>query len=140
MKDYQDIMQIAFQAEEGINERIISRFGKQYVDKQLIIKESEITQQIFWIMDGEVYITRKSGSKYKVIAVLGKGEIFGEMSFFDKSVRSASVIAKGEVTALVFTPENFADIFQASPQWTKKMLLMLSILIKNMLDLLIRPH
>ena len=35
------------------------------------------------------------GDKYKVLTTLGKGELIGEMSFFDKSVRSATVIAKG---------------------------------------------
>jgi len=133
-QDYAEIMKIAFQAEEAINEEIIDKFGKKYGDKTVIIKEGDIQQEIFWILSGEVYITRKIGDKYKVMATLGKGELFGEMSFFDKSVRSATVITKGPVESLVFSKENFQEIFAASPQWTKRLLLSLSGRIRQMID------
>jgi CRP/FNR family cyclic AMP-dependent transcriptional regulator len=133
-QDYAEIMKIAFQAEEAINEEIIDKFGKKYGDKTVIIKEGDVQQEIFWILSGEVYITRKIGDKYKVMATLGKGELFGEMSFFDKSVRSATVITKGPVEALVFSKENFQEIFAASPQWTKRLLLSLSGRIRQMFD------
>ena len=133
-QNYAEIMKIAFQAEEAINEEIIEKFGKKYGDKTVLIKEGDVEQEIFWILSGEVYITRKMGDKYKVIATLGKGELIGEMSFFDKSVRSATVITKGAVEALVFSKENFQEIFAASPQWTKRLLLSLSSRIGQMIQ------
>ena len=133
-QSYAEIMKIAFEAEEGINAEVIARFGRTYADKTVLIKEGEVQQEIFWILSGEVYITRKMGDKYKVLATLGKGELIGEMSFFDKSVRSATVIAKGAVEALVFSKENFQEIFAASPQWTKRLLLSLSSRIQVMVE------
>jgi CRP/FNR family cyclic AMP-dependent transcriptional regulator len=133
-QNYAEIMKIAFQAEEAINEEIIEKFGKTYGDKTVLIKEGDVQQEIFWILSGEVYITRKMGDKYKVIATLGKGELIGEMSFFDKSVRSATVITKGPVEALVFSRENFQEIFAASPQWTKRLLVSLSSRIRQMIE------
>ena len=126
MDDYNEIMKIAFQAEEALDETVIGKFGRRYRDKQILIREGEIQQRIFWIVTGEVYITRRIGDKYKVLATLGKGELIGEMSFFDKSVRSATVIAKGEVHAVEFTKENFADIYAASPMWTRRLLVALA--------------
>ena len=99
-----------------------------------MIKEGEIKQEIYWLISGEVYITRKVGKKYKVLATLGSGELIGEMSFFDRSVRSATVITKGPVKALVFSKENFADIFSASPQWTNRFLTSLSSRIRVMIE------
>ena len=133
-QNYAEIMKIAFQAEEAINEEIIDKFGKKYGDKTVLIKEGDVQQEIFWILSGEVYITRKMGDKYKVLATLGKGELIGEMSFFDKSVRSATVITKGPVEALVFSKENFQEIFAASPQWTKRLLVSLSSRIRQMIE------
>jgi len=133
-QNYAEIMKIAFQAEEAINEGIIDKFGRKYGDKTVLIKEGDVQQEIFWILSGEVYITRKIGDKYKVMATLGKGELFGEMSFFDKSVRSATVITKGTVEALVFSKENFQEIFAASPQWTKRLLVSLSGRIRRMIE------
>jgi len=74
------------------------------------------------------------GDKYKVLATLGKGELIGEMSFFDKSVRSATVISKGPLHALEFTKENFADIYAASPQWTRRLLASLAKRIRLMVE------
>ena len=133
-QNYAEIMKIAFQAEEAINEEIIAKFGKSYGDKTVLIKEGDIQQEIYWILSGEVYITRKMGDKYKVMATLGRGELIGEMSFFDKSVRSATVITKGSVEALVFSKENFQEIFAASPQWTKRLLVSLSSRIGQMIQ------
>ena len=132
--NYTEIMRIAFQAEDAINDEVIAKFGKSFADKTILIKEGEIKKEIFWIISGEVYITRKMGKKYKVLATVGKGELIGEMSFFDKSVRSATVISKGPVEALIFSKDNFADIFSASPQWTKRLLLSLSTRIRYMIE------
>jgi CRP-like cAMP-binding protein len=122
---YNEIMKIAFQAEEALDESVIARFGRRFKDKQIFIREGDIQQKIFWILEGE---------KYKVMATLGKGELIGEMSFFDKSVRSATVIAKGDVHALEFTRENFADIYSASPMWTRRLLVSMAKRIRLMVE------
>ena len=134
MDSYNEIMKIAFQAEEALDESVIARFGRRFKDKQVLIREGDIQQKIFWVLDGEVYITRKMGEKYKVLTTLGKGELIGEMSYFDKSVRSATVIAKGEVHALEFTKENFSDIYAASPMWTRRLLVSLAKRIRLMVE------
>jgi CRP-like cAMP-binding protein len=131
---YNEIMKIAFQAEEALDESVIAKFGRRFKDKQILIREGDIQQKIFWVLDGEVYITRRAGEKYKVLATLGKGELIGEMSFFDKSVRSATVIAKGELHVLEFTRENFADIYAASPMWTRRLLVSLAKRTKLMVE------
>jgi CRP/FNR family transcriptional regulator, cyclic AMP receptor protein len=138
MDGYNEIMKIAFQAEEALDEQIIQKFGRRFADKQILIREGDVQQKIFWIMDGEVYITRRLGDKYKVLATLGKGEIIGEMSFFDRSVRSATVIAKGEVHVLEFSPENFSDIYAASPQWAQRLLVSMAKRIRLMIEKLSR--
>jgi CRP-like cAMP-binding protein len=139
-KDYTEIMKIAFQGEGAINDEIRRKFGRTYPDKTILIKEGDVDQRIFWILEGEVYITRREGNKYKVINTVGKGELIGEMSFFDKSVRSATVISKGPVEALTFSKENFQDIFAASPQWTKRLLHSLSGRIQLMIEKLNSLH
>ncbi|OHD73399.1 MAG: hypothetical protein A2177_13160 [Spirochaetes bacterium RBG_13_68_11] len=134
MDAYDDIMKLAFQAEEAIDASVVEKFGKRFRDKQVIIREGDIQQKIFWVLEGEVYVTQRMGDRYKVLATLGKGEIIGEMSFFDKSVRSATVIAKGDVHVLEFSRENFADIYAASPQWTRRLLVSLSKRIRGMVE------
>ena len=134
MDTYEEIMKIAFMAEEALDEKVIAKFGRRFQDREVLIREGDIQQKIYWILAGEVYITQKMGDKYKVLATLGRGELIGEMSFFDKSVRSATVIAKGDVHALEFTRENFADIYAASPMWTRRLLVALARRIRGMVE------
>ncbi len=134
MDSYNEIMKIAFQGEEALDEGVVAKFGKRFKDKQILIREGDVQQNIYWLLAGEVYITQKIGDKYKVLATLGQGELIGEMSFFDKSVRSATVIAKGDVHALEFTRENFADIYAASPMWTRRLLVALARRIRGMVE------
>jgi hypothetical protein len=42
MDAYDDIMKIAFQAEEAIDASVVEKFGKRFRDKQLIIREGDI--------------------------------------------------------------------------------------------------
>lgn len=134
MDSYNEIMKIAFQGEEALDESVVAKFGRRFKDKQILIREGDVQQKIYWLLAGEVYITQKIGDKYKVLATLGQGELIGEMSFFDKSVRSATVIAKGDVHALEFTRENFADIYAASPVWTRRLLVALARRIRGMVE------
>jgi CRP/FNR family cyclic AMP-dependent transcriptional regulator len=114
------------------------RFQKKFIDKQILIKEGEILDQLLWILRGEVYIAKKMGKKYKVLTKVGKGELLGEMSFFDKSLTSATVIACGEVEALVFSRQNFKEIFFTNPKWIKQLLFSLSKRVVNMVHKLSR--
>ena len=97
--------------------------------------QGKIPLKIRWLR-GKPKQRDKQGKKdkFKVMATLGEGELIGEMSFFDKSVRSATVITKGPVEALVFSKENFQEIFAASPQWTNRLLVSLSSRIRLMMD------
>jgi len=132
-EEHQSFLRLAFEAELGLDDSVIRRFGHTYPDRHILIREGQVQRSIFWILSGDVYVTRRVGRSYRVLATLHAGEIIGEMSFFDRSVRSATVISKGPVTALVFSAESFRDLFAASPQWSSRLLLSLSDRICSMI-------
>ena len=99
---------------------------RTFRDKQVLIKEGDIQKHVFWLLSGEVFVTKNVAGKLKVLATLGKGELIGEMSFFDKCLTSATVIAKGDVQAMVFSKKNFKEIFFKNRKWVKQLLLSLS--------------
>ncbi|MBN2735876.1 MAG: cyclic nucleotide-binding domain-containing protein [Spirochaetales bacterium] len=109
-----------------------------FKNRQVLIKEGDLPERVFWILSGEVLITRKMEKSYKVLAKAGKGELVGEMSFFDKSLSSATVVANGEVQAMVFSQENFKELFYANSKWTKQLLSRLSTRVVNMVQQLTR--
>jgi CRP/FNR family cyclic AMP-dependent transcriptional regulator len=59
-----------------------------------IVHEGEIGQELFLVLEGKVKITRAaSDGRENLLAVLGPGEVFGELSLFDPGPRTATATA-----------------------------------------------
>ncbi len=67
--------------------------------------------KLFVILEGKVRISREvAGMGEEALAVLGPGEVFGEMSLLDESPRSADARVHERCRALVITKESFDDL------------------------------
>lgn len=104
-----------------------------YLPGELIIKEGDYGISIYKILKGNVRIFKRSGNTKATLATLGKGEIFGEMTFFNFLLepRSASVEAIDEVELEVWHPARLIEEY-------KKMPPMLTYLVKQSLNRLLR--
>jgi CRP-like cAMP-binding protein len=81
--------------------------GKVYGDGEVIIRQGESGDCMYEIQDGEVEVIQEKGGKGIRLAVLSKGDFFGEMAIFDHEVRSATVRTMGEVRALTIDKRTF---------------------------------
>jgi CRP-like cAMP-binding protein len=81
--------------------------GKIYDDGEIIIRQEEPGDCMYEIQEGQVEVVKEKEGKEILLAVLGKGDFFGEMAIFDREVRSATVRAKGEVRALTIDKRTF---------------------------------
>jgi CRP/FNR family cyclic AMP-dependent transcriptional regulator len=67
--------------------------------------------RLFVILEGKVRISREvAGMGEEALAVLGPGEVFGEMSLLDESPRSADARVHERCRMLVITKEAFDDL------------------------------
>src|SRR5258705_13082810 len=67
--------------------------------------------KLFIILEGKVRISREvSGMGEEALAVLGPGQIFGEMALLDESPRSADARAHERCRLLVITKDAFDDL------------------------------
>ncbi|MDF3820459.1 cyclic nucleotide-binding domain-containing protein [Leptospira sp. 96542] len=75
----------------------------------VLFVESEKSNEIYVILDGNVKLfSIVRGFEY-VIDVLGPGEIFGEMSLIDNAPRMASALVEGNALILRVTSENLFE-------------------------------
>jgi len=75
--------------------------GKIYSDGEIIIRQGETGDSMYVVQGGRVEVlqeSRKGGEQH--LAYLDAGDFFGEMSVFEKEVRSATVKAAGEARVL----------------------------------------
>ena len=78
-----------------------------YPKGAVIIEENALGQALFVVEKGEVSVVKGEGKNGKVIARLGRGQLFGEMSLVENELTSASVVAAGEVDCLVIHRDEF---------------------------------
>lgn len=58
----------------------------------------------------------------KEVAVLGPGDLFGEMSLLDQAPRSATVVADSDMSVTVLVRSEFVRLIEASPKIALKLL------------------
>ena len=76
-----------------------------------IFQEGDKGDKFYLIIDGAVRISRMvPGMGEEALAVLGAGEVFGEMSLLDESPRSADARVHERCRMLVITKEAFDDL------------------------------
>ena len=86
----------------------------QFAPGDVLVREGEVGSSLFVLVAGEVDVVRAEGGAEKVIASLAAPASLGEMSLIDREVRSATLRARGPVTALHLTAENFASFRKRS--------------------------
>jgi CRP/FNR family transcriptional regulator, cyclic AMP receptor protein len=87
-----------------------------FADGAVIFREGEVSDAAYLLVSGVVKIVMHFGTaQEKTIALVGKGEYFGEMGAIDSSPRSATAVAKGEVDCAAVSPEEFMDTLTTQP-------------------------
>ncbi len=88
---------------------------QRYSNGDSIVSEGIISNNAYIILEGKVNVTKKVDKKSILINTLNEGEVFGEMGLISQSVRSASVVAVGNVTIGVIEREQFEKIVSKLP-------------------------
>ena len=84
-----------------------------YTDGQVMFKKGDNAERFYMIQAGSVrMVDPDSGTD---IAVLNTGDSFGEQAILSGGVRSASAIAKGDVTCLEITAEVLKRMLAQEP-------------------------
>ena len=96
-----------------------------------LIRPGDVGNEMFVILEGAVEVW--SADRSVSLALLGPGEIFGEMAFVSKSPRTAEVIAKTDVQVLILTQSLFKRATKKMPEIVAKVLLNLSLILVNRL-------
>ena len=89
---------------------LFTRFGRDVEAGKVIFREGEEGDQMFIIQDGQVKVSRNIAGKEQVLAILGKGDFFGEMAIVTKVKRTATVTALRPVKLLAFDREGFVNM------------------------------
>ena len=86
---------------------------RKYLKNSMIILEEEYGDLVFVVQSGTIKITRVNDEgKEVILALLGPGEIFGELAILDGEARSANALAQENCQLWAINKEDFLDILK----------------------------
>jgi CRP-like cAMP-binding protein len=80
-----------------------------------IVREGQPGEGLFVVLSGEVDVWKRDGDEKVLLASLGPGEVFGEISLLHEEPATATVTAAGRVTVLFLAREYFQRLVAAVP-------------------------
>jgi CRP/FNR family cyclic AMP-dependent transcriptional regulator len=102
-----------------------SSIHERYGDGDAIVTEGIMSNNAYLIIKGKGRITQKVDQKFVTVGTLKEGEVFGEMGLIAETVRSANVLAVGDVTVGVIDKELFDKAMEELPDGMKPVILAL---------------
>ena len=88
---------------------------RTYPKNSMIILEEEFGDTVFGIVAGTVKITRVNDEgKEVILALLGQGELFGELAVLDGEARSANALAQEKCILLAFPKGEFLNLLKTN--------------------------
>ena len=104
-----------------MSEEQLARFA-QYMEVEkvpqwaTIVKQGELGDTMYLILQGELRVRMNVKGKETILATLGAGEFFGDISLFDQGPRSADVVANTDSTVLKISSSAFEQLAKAAPE------------------------
>jgi CRP-like cAMP-binding protein len=81
-----------------------------------VVKQGERGDAMYFILEGELRVRIIQAGKETILATLGPGDFFGDISLFDHGPRSADVVANSESTVLKMSAQNFEKLAKDAPE------------------------
>jgi CRP/FNR family transcriptional regulator len=115
-----------------------SELGKIFARGEVIIRQGDAGDIMYEILDGQVEVLQEREGKEIRLAVLDKGDFFGEMAIFEREKRSATVRALGDVRVLTVDKKILLRRISEDPSLALRILERMSRRIREMDHELVR--
>ena len=117
-----------------------SELGKVFSDGQVIIRQGDAGDYMYEILEGKVEVLQERQGEEVRLAILDKGEFFGEMAIFEREKRSATVRAHGQVRVLTVDKKILLRRISEDPSLALRILEKMSHRIRAMDNELVRTR
>jgi CRP-like cAMP-binding protein len=101
-----------------------------------IFREGELGTEMYIVNEGQVEILNRVGGEEKLLAVLDKGDFFGEMALLEDRPRAASARAVTPARLLQINGSTFDQMLREQPEIAVRMMRKLSRRLRETDDLL----
>ena len=90
---------------------VIPSFNDYKDRSKMFFEMTRFAEKVYFILDGRVKVYREDKNGVETeLAIIEKGNMFGEMALFDKGIRSASVKSIEPCKFYVFEGDKFLEV------------------------------
>jgi hypothetical protein len=105
----------------GLAEEQLDRFARfveaaKFPQWSVIVKQGEPGDSMYFVLDGELRVRINVMDKESILATLGIGEFFGDISLFDHGPRSTDVVANSDSLLGRLSAAAFTRLSQEAPE------------------------
>ena len=93
--------------------------AKSYKPGEVLFTEGQSSNSLFIIKKGTLSVRKMKGKEFIEVAKVQTGEVLGDISFFDRKPRSATVTALTDVDLLEISFESMEKIYNSIPDYMK---------------------
>jgi len=101
---------------------LLERFGRHFPAGHALFREGDPGTEMYVIQTGRVRLVRVIRGKERLLAELGPGEFFGEMSIINDKPRTASAVTLEASSFLVLAPKTFESMIRANTEIAVRMM------------------
>jgi CRP-like cAMP-binding protein len=107
-----------------------------YEDGEVIFEENSVGTDMYIIESGNVEISQRISDRKTTVALLGKGDLFGEMATLTDVPRSLTAMSVGRTTVMAFCMEEVLHRMQSNLQFAINILQALTSRLRDTNSLL----
>jgi CRP-like cAMP-binding protein len=108
-----------------------------FEDGEIVVQEGDETREMFVIKEGAIEVFRNVGGHEVRLAVLDRGNFFGEMSLLEGLPRSATARARGKTELVVLRPGTLLLRIRQDPTFAFELLQQMSHRVRQLNDQLV---
>ncbi len=97
-----------------------------------VIRAGDRGDEMFVLLSGQAQVRTPGGES---LALLEKGDVFGELGFLAETPRTANIVALTDLEVLILTQEFFRKVMESMPEITIRVLFNLSVVLCSRLKL-----
>tara|TARA_B100000959_G_scaffold233144_1_gene250398 strand:+ start:209 stop:616 length:408 start_codon:yes stop_codon:yes gene_type:complete len=110
--------------------------GKEFPKGTILFKEGDDGKEMYLINSGEVKLSRKTPQGNVILARLGFGEFFGEMSVITNQPRTVTAVTETDCRLNIITKDVLETLIAGKPLVALSILKKLMFRLENAYDLI----
>jgi CRP-like cAMP-binding protein len=108
---------------------------KRYAARQIVVQQTDPSDELFVIVEGRLkVVSAGADGRDTALAIMGPGEVIGEVPLLDGSPRSATVAALEPCELLVIRREPFLKLLESSPRIAIELLRVLAMRLRRLTE------